>query len=444
MQVSPASVAPSTRQTDYTRSDLLPEIFSLTELGTQTQTLRKLDNQRVERETQLERRKAAGLDKGVHDNTSALKQAERDLAPGSRAFRRQQLSEAQQRQLAEREGGFKQALRDAGRGTQQNAADRSHAVDAGRRSVAGNAPADQTSAKTPSSPGEKDGKTPPGATHASNTHTNRSDVRQSASEPAPAGRENTPAVPNFAAVRHAGSDTSGKMANASTSRIAENARSSSVQSIARGAPGSAPRGGSTSGQPVATGSPASESRTAEARPAQRSSANAETKAAERNSDLNNERILRYVRTNLSRERSQAWIRLDPPELGSVRLHMDLRKDILTLRIDTENNAAHRLLRDQLDHLRQGLETAGIRLERVDVRPPAPADASPESQSQQTAGDEPNFSESSEHADSDAQPSPKDRTDDQQPGSSQEVTTDEQPVRQKAPEPALESLVNVIA
>jgi hypothetical protein len=86
---------------------------------------------------------------------------------------------------------------------------------------------------------------------------------------------------------------------------------------------------------------------------------------------NIERIVRIIAQRIGGERSHTVMRLDPPELGSLRLQMDLRGEALTLRIDTSTHVAHRLLTDDAEQLRQGLEAAGIRLERIDIRPPAP-------------------------------------------------------------------------
>jgi hypothetical protein len=92
---------------------------------------------------------------------------------------------------------------------------------------------------------------------------------------------------------------------------------------------------------------------------------------------NVERVLRVLRGSLRREHTTTVIRMDPPELGALRLELDLRKEVLTLRMSAETAAAQDLLRDELDALRRGLEAAGIRLERVEIHPLAPAqDATP--------------------------------------------------------------------
>jgi len=106
------------------------------------------------------------------------------------------------------------------------------------------------------------------------------------------------------------------------------------------------------------------------RPAARSVAVSRTLApAASNSEANIERILRLIRTQIGAQRSTATLRLEPPELGSIRLRMDLRGDRLTLEVQTETSAAQRLLSEQLDALRRSLEAGGIQLERVEIRAP---------------------------------------------------------------------------
>lgn len=92
----------------------------------------------------------------------------------------------------------------------------------------------------------------------------------------------------------------------------------------------------------------------------------------RSDDANVERILRLIRGRIDERGGSATMRLDPPEIGSVRLHIELRDDAVSLRMDTSSELAHRMLREQLDGLRQRMEQSGLRLEQVEIRPPQPA------------------------------------------------------------------------
>lgn len=99
---------------------------------------------------------------------------------------------------------------------------------------------------------------------------------------------------------------------------------------------------------------------------------ADAPAAERSDDANLERVLRVLRMQLARDRANATIRLDPAELGQVRMKIDLSGTQLALDVEAEREAARRLLVEQVDALRRGLEAAGIVLERIDVRVVEPA------------------------------------------------------------------------
>ena len=114
----------------------------------------------------------------------------------------------------------------------------------------------------------------------------------------------------------------------------------------------------------------------------------------------------------------------------------MRQDALSLRIDTQTGAARRLLSEQVESLRQGLEAAGIRLERVEIREPAAAvpdeqtDVPPESDAQPGERDA--------ATDGDAE-HPADAGTDSYPAS-----PDDAPERDPISEPATESLVNILA
>jgi len=104
----------------------------------------------------------------------------------------------------------------------------------------------------------------------------------------------------------------------------------------------------------------------------RRGASAPAGSADREANL--ERILRLVRNRIGEQRTRTVLRLDPPELGRLRLELDLRRDVLSLRMETSTHVAQRLLTEDIDRLRHGLEAAGLVVERIEVRPPPQADA----------------------------------------------------------------------
>jgi flagellar hook-length control protein FliK len=60
------------------------------------------------------------------------------------------------------------------------------------------------------------------------------------------------------------------------------------------------------------------------------------------------------------------LRLSPPELGSLRLEVQLRDGTLQARIEAETPEARGLLLEQLPALRERLAQQQVRLERFDV------------------------------------------------------------------------------
>ncbi|RMF87847.1 MAG: flagellar hook-length control protein FliK, partial [Planctomycetota bacterium] len=60
------------------------------------------------------------------------------------------------------------------------------------------------------------------------------------------------------------------------------------------------------------------------------------------------------------------MRLRPPELGSLRLELQLRNGVLTARLEAETSTARRLLVEHLPALRERLDQQNIRVERFDV------------------------------------------------------------------------------
>jgi flagellar hook-length control protein FliK len=151
---------------------------------------------------------------------------------------------------------------------------------------------------------------------------------------------------------------------------------------------------------------------------------------------NIERIVRVIAQRIGAERSHTVMRLDPPELGSLRLEMDLKGDVLVLRIDTSTHVAHRLLSEDVDKLRQGLEVSGIHLERVDVRPPTHGPESGEQGNSENAEGQGRSQEG--FGESDAEHSEEQRR------NSRSAWSDEHVTRGTGLESARESPVDVVA
>jgi len=61
------------------------------------------------------------------------------------------------------------------------------------------------------------------------------------------------------------------------------------------------------------------------------------------------------------------LQLKPPELGTLRVDMDMKDNILKLGMITENNSAKELLLSNIHELREALLEQGIKLDRLDVQ-----------------------------------------------------------------------------
>ena len=86
-------------------------------------------------------------------------------------------------------------------------------------------------------------------------------------------------------------------------------------------------------------------------------------------------LARIVRSNIGQRHSSLVLRLDPPELGNIRIDMRMHDQTLTLRIEAQTPAGQEALQGRLADLRSALEQHGIQLRQVDVelRDPAPTD-----------------------------------------------------------------------
>lgn len=119
-----------------------------------------------------------------------------------------------------------------------------------------------------------------------------------------------------------------------------------------------------SGPPAVTATrPASAS--AETRDASKPAPNAPRQA---NDPAPFERILRFVKLQTNKEHASATLRLDPPELGRIRVEMDVQAETLRMKIDPQSDLAHRMLSENADTLRRALEASGVRVAELEIRP----------------------------------------------------------------------------
>ena len=82
-------------------------------------------------------------------------------------------------------------------------------------------------------------------------------------------------------------------------------------------------------------------------------------------------VLRQVESgmlrNLGEGTKQLSLRLDPPELGKLNLQLTVRGDEVKVVFKAENADTGQLLQENLGHLRQALESQGLKVGKMEVQ-----------------------------------------------------------------------------
>lgn len=77
-------------------------------------------------------------------------------------------------------------------------------------------------------------------------------------------------------------------------------------------------------------------------------------------------LARLVRSRIGPNQSSMLIDLSPPELGRVRVDVEMRDGVLTVRFQAATAAGEQAIRGRLDDLRSALELQGVRIDRLQV------------------------------------------------------------------------------
>ncbi len=400
--------------------------------------LQPLDPGRSDRESPDERREREARANDEHAASGAAQmfadvmQSERGMEVGSRAWERREGGLAQRQGIVREQAAFQQALEDASLSRQEN---RASAPRPAPQSPP--VPAQNSEAEGDSQAGKSEA--PPARAHrrevVESPRSATRDISLPGSTPAraqtgdTAGRPATPqtfAVPTARAVSSVEAAPTSSSATVAVSRTAPS--TSSVQSAAGRLTNTvgAPQSARDAARPAAVSA-------VRAKPAPDTSAS--------KNDANIERIMRFVRTQIGHDRARAVIRLDPPALGKIRVELQTQQQSVTLSIEADNKLAHRLLRDHVESLRQGMESAGIQLERVELRPlVATADVSLDSDGSQQAATDQEGHQGAAHANAEHSSAGMDSHQAASEPDDREVATDGLP----EPGPAAESLVNIVA
>ncbi len=86
-------------------------------------------------------------------------------------------------------------------------------------------------------------------------------------------------------------------------------------------------------------------------------------------EQNVDAVVAAARVGLSGGKQQytMMLRLDPPQLGSMRLSVRMVEGQLTATFSTSSDVAHQMLQQSLNQLRAGLENAGFQVDRLQVQ-----------------------------------------------------------------------------
>lgn len=79
------------------------------------------------------------------------------------------------------------------------------------------------------------------------------------------------------------------------------------------------------------------------------------------------RVARGLHNAIQQNGGTVTMRLNPPELGVLRIELEMNNGTASVRFQTEHTNVRELLNQQLHTLRQGLEGHGVSVERLDVQ-----------------------------------------------------------------------------
>ena len=79
-----------------------------------------------------------------------------------------------------------------------------------------------------------------------------------------------------------------------------------------------------------------------------------------------EKLARVVQSRLNGKNPTMVLRLDPPELGQLRVDVRMQEQMLTVRFETQTQEGYDTLQSQLTDLKNALKAQGIQLDRLEV------------------------------------------------------------------------------
>lgn len=104
-------------------------------------------------------------------------------------------------------------------------------------------------------------------------------------------------------------------------------------------------------------------------------------------DANVARVARGLQSAVQHNGGAVTLRLDPPEMGVVRVLMEVREGVASVQFRVEKESAGTLLNQHVESLRESLQRQGLNAERIDVQL-MPRSPEPTGQDGQGAGQTP--------------------------------------------------------
>lgn len=103
------------------------------------------------------------------------------------------------------------------------------------------------------------------------------------------------------------------------------------------------------------------------------------------SDLNATRLARGLQNAVQQRGGAVTLRLTPPEMGTVRIQLDIQGTRVNAQFHAQTESARQMLTQQLSQLRQALEGQGLTVDRLSAQTMSPSTAQAGSQQAQQQG-----------------------------------------------------------
>jgi flagellar hook-length control protein FliK len=88
-------------------------------------------------------------------------------------------------------------------------------------------------------------------------------------------------------------------------------------------------------------------------------------------ETNTPNVVTSIRSNLLPHGGTMQIRLDPPDLGTLLITVQMRDGVMNASFSAANEEAAKLLSHSMSHLKHALESTGVTVEKLQVQQASP-------------------------------------------------------------------------